>query len=123
MYVFQFHYDCEFDYQKVVVYTGTHDNDTLIGWLESLSLDEKQKIDDLVKEYHETVDYLKIIHYCLDLPTTDVIFPIWDLLGLDSHYRFNRPGVIGSPNWEMRIINFGLLEKQLLLLKQMGDFE
>ena len=122
MYVFQFHYDCEFDFEKVIVYTGTHDNDTLVGWLAKLSEEDHIKIDKLLEKYSEDEDYLKIIHYCLDLPTTQVIFPIWDILGLDNDYRFNQPGVIGSPNWEMRLTSLEAFKKQLALLTQMGDF-
>src|SRR5699024_6110303 len=45
MYVFQFHYAYDFDFSKVVVYSGTHDNDTLVGWLNTLDEDEYKKLE------------------------------------------------------------------------------
>ncbi len=106
MYVFQFHYDKEFDFDKVIVYTGTHDNDTLVGWLETLDKEQQETFNTLLEDYHEKEEYQKIIHYCLDLEATQVIIPIWDVMGKDSSARFNVPGKIGSPNWEFRLTSF-----------------
>ena len=45
MYIFQFHYKDEFDFDKVVVYSGTHDNDTLMGWYNNLDKDSLKDVD------------------------------------------------------------------------------
>jgi len=113
MYVFQFHYANTFDFDKVIVYTGTHDNDTLNGWLDSLSKDEYKKVQKLLKKYDEENDFQKIIHYCLDLKAQQVIVPVWDMMGCSTACRFNVPGQIGSPNWEFRLINFDQFDEYL----------
>lgn len=113
MYVFQFHRHEEFDMDKVVVYTGTHDNDTLNGWIETLDKKDTKKLVDLLKTYKEKEVYKKIIHYCLDLKAQDVIVPVWDLVGEDASRRFNVPGQIGSPNWEYKIASFKELDESL----------
>ena len=106
MYVFQFHHSSDFDFSKVVVYSGTHDNDTLIGWIKSLKKTEYKKLEKLLKEYTETQMYQKILHYCLDLEAQEVIIPVWDIMGKDTECRFNVPGQIGSPNWEYHLMDF-----------------
>lgn len=119
MYVFQFHCHEKFDFEKVVVYTGTHDNDTLVGWLDSLNEEDKEQLDELLEDYKETEDYQKIIHYCLDLDASQVIVPVWDIMGCDTTCRFNVPGKIGSPNWEYRLVSFELLDLYLEKYKNM----
>ncbi len=106
MYVFQFHYAYDFDFSKVVVYSGTHDNDTLKGWLESLDSEELEKLEKMLEEYSEQDLDQKILHYCLNLKAEEVIIPFWDMMGKDTHCRFNVPGQIGSPNWEYHLMDF-----------------
>lgn len=113
MYVFQFHYACDFDFEKVVVYSGTHDNDTLKGWLATLPRQDYQKVKKLLSSYHEKELDQKIIHYCLDLEAEDVIIPFWDMMGCDTDCRFNVPGQIGSPNWEYRLNDFQAFDSYL----------
>lgn len=119
MYVFQFHYAYDFDFDKVIVYTGTHDNDTLVGWLSELEDEEYKKLLNILKTYDEKEDYQKIIHYCLDLNASQVIIPVWDLMGCDSSCRFNVPGQIGSPNWEFRLTSFDEFDIHLQTYKSM----
>lgn len=106
MYVFQFHYAYDFDFSKVVVYSGTHDNDTLVGWLNTLDEDEYKKLEELLQDYSQQHMYQKILNYCLDLDAKEVIIPFWDLMGKDTSCRFNVPGKIGSPNWEYHLTDF-----------------
>lgn len=113
MFVFQFHYLDKFDFNKVIVYTGTHDNDTLVGWIENLSDKELKNLHKLLKDYDEKEDYQKIIHYCLDLNGSYTIVPVWDLMGCDTSCRFNVPGKIGSPNWEYRLTSFDEFDSYL----------
>lgn len=119
MYVFQFHYNQFFDFNKVVVYTGTHDNDTLVGWLESLPQDEYEKIQKFLEIYQEKEDYQKIIHYCLDTKANEVIIPVWDIMGCGTQSRFNVPGKIGSPNWEYHLPSFDDFESYLVIYQNM----
>lgn len=119
MYVFQFHYSEKFDFDKVVVYTGTHDNDTLRGWLETLDKEAYFYLDRLLEKYDEEEIYQRIIHYCLDLPASQVIIPVWDMMGAEASCRFNVPGKIGSPNWEYRLMSFDEFDAYLSTYQSM----
>ena len=68
MYIFQFHYKDEFDFDKVVVYSGTHDNDTLMGWYSNLDEDTVKEVDLLLEGYKERKKHRQMIHYCMNLP-------------------------------------------------------
>lgn len=86
--------------QNSVVYTGTHDNDTTLGWWRQLSAEERSRVVRyLGREGGDPVAEL------MRLASASVsrlcIFPLQDLLRLDSAARFNRPGApVG--NWQWR---------------------
>ncbi|MDR2214686.1 MAG: 4-alpha-glucanotransferase [Nevskiaceae bacterium] len=84
-----------------VVYTGTHDNDTLAGWYASLPSPTR----DLVRRYlgradSEAVDALR--RAALASVGALTVLPMQDLLGLGSDTRLNRPGTI-TGNWSWRL--------------------
>ena len=83
-----------------VTYTGTHDNDTTLGWY--LSLDEFMK--DRVRTYlgvsGEEISW-DFIRACIKSSANMAIFPIQDLLCLGSEARLNTPG-IHQGNWQWR---------------------
>lgn len=124
MFVFQFHFKEDFDFSKVVVYSGTHDNDTIVGWLKNTDKDTLKDLKELLEDYDEKELYQKIIHYCLDTKASKVIIPLWDIMGRDNNCRFNVPGEIGSPNWEWRITSFDEFDVYLKdyahMIKQSG---
>lgn len=119
MYIFQFHHSDNFDMNKVVVYTGTHDNDTIMAWYDDLDDKYKRKINYVLKDYEESEIYQKVLHYCLDLETETVIIPVWDVMGCGHHCRFNVPSTIGSPNWEWRIASYDDFDKALKVYKDL----
>ncbi|MFH2040083.1 MAG: 4-alpha-glucanotransferase [Chloroflexota bacterium] len=86
---------------KCVVYTGTHDNDTSIGWFNSAPENERK----FAKEYMG-VDGNDIAWSLIRLGWASVanyaIAPMQDILRLDSSARMNYPGRIGG-NWEWRM--------------------
>jgi 4-alpha-glucanotransferase len=90
-----FHHD-----RDSVVYTGTHDNDTTLGWY--LSLEEKDRY--YVKEYlgfpSEDMPW-PLIRCALSSRSHLAIIPMQDLLGLDSDHRMNLPGTVEG-NWRWR---------------------
>ena len=102
--------------RNCVVYTGTHDNSTVCGWLKSISKEEKQRIRDYLcdqkspaKDLHWTV-----ISAALRSVADTCIIPIQDYLGLDDQARMNIPGTVGC-NWMWRLkpgqLTEGLAEK------------
>ncbi len=83
-----------------IVYSGTHDNQTLKGWLKSLPEANKE----FLKDRFNTSNVLKALYsYIYNLPSLITIFPLQDLLALDDKARLNSPGTMGSPNWEWKL--------------------
>jgi len=102
MKVFQFMSDDDSNPHKLsryqensVAYTGTHDCDTLMGWYNQLSNEEKKKIPG--KNHWEMIETL------MNTPSKLTIIQIQDLLGLGSEARFNYPGTVDDLNWTWRL--------------------
>lgn len=102
-----------------VVYTGTHDNDTLWGWF-TKHYQEKTGVVEYLKE-KLNLDYSwnceqicwQFIKIALESNAILAIIPLQDLLCLDSSARMNYPGTLGG-NWEWRFKK-GVLTKELQL--------
>ena len=95
------HYFLPHNYvQNSVAYTGTHDNDTSIGWWNSATHGEK----DFAQKYlgydgHEIQwDMIRAIS---NSKANTVIIPMQDVLGLPGEHRMNFPGQQDG-NWEWR---------------------
>lgn len=84
-----------------VVYTGTHDNDTLVGWFENAPED----CVTFAKEYlrlHKTEGYHWGAMKAAWASVGDTVFvTMQDLLGLGSEARMNTPSTLGG-NWQWR---------------------
>jgi 4-alpha-glucanotransferase len=80
-----------------IVYTGTHDNDTTVGWYAGL----EPATRDLVRRYlgrgdHEIVDAM--LRAAFASVGRLAVLPVQDLLHLGSEARLNRPGTV-TGNW------------------------
>jgi 4-alpha-glucanotransferase len=88
--------------QNAVCYTGTHDNDTLRGWLDALDGAAAETCRGYlgVEKGGEAAGLLRAAFASVcDL----TIVPMQDLLGLGSQARMNRPGSVGDHNWSWRM--------------------
>ncbi|MGB5734288.1 MAG: 4-alpha-glucanotransferase, partial [Thiohalocapsa sp.] len=86
--------------RDAVVYTGTHDNDTTLGWYQSLGEDERDQVDDYLGRSSEPMPW-PMIRCALGSRANLAIVPMQDLLGLDGAHRMNVPGVADG-NWRWR---------------------
>jgi 4-alpha-glucanotransferase len=95
-----------------VVYTGTHDNDTTLGWWTGDVGHSTRSSLDIVNEREHARRYLAItgseVHWdfiraALASVADTAIVPVQDLLGLGSEARMNEPGTIGG-NWRWRML-------------------
>jgi len=84
-----------------VVYTGTHDNDTSLGWYTSLDRDTKQRVDFYLRLTPGAMPE-GLIRAALGSVGLLAIIPAQDLLGLGSEARLNTPGT-ASGNWLWRL--------------------
>jgi 4-alpha-glucanotransferase len=85
---------------NAVVYTGTHDNDTTLGWYKARTLAEQ----DLVRRYLARSDddiVWDLIRLAMASVARYAIVPFQDVLNLDSDSRMNTPSVLGG-NWAWR---------------------
>jgi len=85
-----------------IVYTGTHDNNTTVGWFEQLDTAQRKKLVDYCN-----IDTLQmpwpLIHIALESVCMTAILPMQDLLELDGTHRMNRPGTLaGNWHWQFQ---------------------
>jgi 4-alpha-glucanotransferase len=88
-----------------VVYTGTHDNDTTVGWWATASTRERERVESAVRTngWSDTEPHWMLIRVALDSPGVLAIVPAQDLLGLESSARTNLPGrADGNWRWQLR---------------------
>ncbi len=87
------------NYQRnLVAYTSTHDNDTTRGWYATLEPAAKDRVQWYLRTDPSHWDFVRYVSASVaDL----AIFPLQDILGLDSSARMNFPGR-GSDNWTWR---------------------
>lgn len=86
--------------ENCVVYTGTHDNDTTLGWFRGLPPDRRQAVLAVTGGRAEDMPW-PLIETALASPCRLAILPMQDVLGLDSAHRMNRPGT-EQCNWRWR---------------------
>ncbi|MBE0640874.1 MAG: 4-alpha-glucanotransferase [Bacteroidales bacterium] len=93
-----------------IVYTGTHDNDTLKGWLYGRSLDTHKHLRDYFGAGSDVL-LEPILRATLASTAQLCIIPMQDWLGLDNVARMNTPGTLdGNWNWRCRP---GVLDESL----------
>ena len=88
--------------KNCVVYTGTHDNDTIMGWYKTAS---KKSLEQAVKYMHFTSDEgfnWTMMRTALMSVADTVILMMHDLMGLGSEARINVPSTVGG-NWQWRV--------------------
>lgn len=105
--------------EDVILYPGTHDNDTLEGFYQEVGQNRKIALRRFFHNlgYENRTFHELIIRYCLDSDAQIVIIQAQDLLGLKSEGRMNTPSTIGSPNWEWKLKN---LKEFYEILIQLG---
>ena len=97
---------------NTVLYTGTHDNNTSLGWYnEKPGISNTDSIKNHIKSRNKAKIYLgldesievpwSMIRYVMNSDAYFCIIPLQDILGLDSSARMNTPGTIGD-NWVWR---------------------
>lgn len=83
-----------------MICTGTHDNDTLVGWLDSLDDPVRNRIREYLRCPAGALPW-SMIETALSSVCQLAVIPMQDLLGLDSRHRMNRPGT-QEGNWQWR---------------------
>jgi len=107
--------------QNCVVYTGTHDNDTTVGWFHSKAgKSTTRSQEDIDRERQTILEYVHtdgshihwdMISLALHSKADTAVVPVQDLMGLDSSARMNTPGKC-SGNWQWRF-TWDMLEPEI----------
>jgi 4-alpha-glucanotransferase len=94
-----------YDSPNCIVYTGTHDNDTSLGWFLGNRIDDDTRRRVKQQANREMGDHQPIHHDLIYLAMSSIaaiaIIPLQDVLGFGSDCRMNTPGT-ASGNWEWR---------------------
>ena len=90
----------------MVIYTGTHDNDTTLGWYGSLEAEAAAG----VRKYLGLEEGVRLGDFCwrlIERAYSDAaciaIVPVQDVLCLGGEDRMNLPGTVGGGNWQWRL--------------------
>lgn len=116
------------DYEKhCVVYTGTHDNDTLLAWYRGLRQSKNTRVLKILEKYYGINNSISEEGVCWTLievvyktKANFVIIPLQDILGLGNEARMNYPGTV-SGNWVWRYKKGDITEEiqeKLVILSQ-----
>jgi 4-alpha-glucanotransferase len=115
--------------REVVAYTGTHDNDTTVGWWTSTGEgDSTRSAEDIRKEREFTTKYLRtdgreinwtFIETILASVADTVLIPLQDVLGLGSEARMNLPGSAAG-HWQWRFQAGALTAAQADRLRELA---
>jgi 4-alpha-glucanotransferase len=123
--------DLPHNYQRnVVVYTGTHDNDTAAGWFNSNAGESSTRsVAEIAAERDFCLKYLHgngaeihwdFIRAALSSVANTAIFPLQDVLGLGSEARMNLPNT-SHGNWHWRFRDGDLSAEHAVRLREMTE--
>lgn len=90
--------------RNCVVYTGTHDNETLVSWFGNISPKERKMVRKYLHNFHTPAEeiYQNLIRLAMGSVADLCIIPMQDYLGLDDRARMNQPSTLGK-NWKWRL--------------------
>ena len=87
-----------------IVYTGTHDNETLYGWMDKIGKDDRKMIETYLDV--KDADNKRLVHSLIALALSSVadrcVIPMQDYLCLGNEARMNEPSTLGN-NWKWRV--------------------
>jgi 4-alpha-glucanotransferase len=113
----------------LVAYTGTHDNDTVVGWWNSKAgAGSIRNVEDVEKEMAYARRYLNtdgainwvMIRTLMASVADTVLYPLQDVLGVGSEGRMNLPGT-SSGNWRWRCRDGSLTAEIAARLKEWAE--
>jgi len=103
--------------RNCIVYTGTHDNDTSLGWFVASKENDKQALRDYYNPDERDISW-SFIKLASSSVADMAIVPLQDVLKLGSEARMNIPGT-ASGNWRWRFKNGDLKDELAVRLKKL----
>ena len=108
--------------KNCIVYTGTHDNDTALGWFSHATDDQISFAKNYLKLDEREGYHWGMIRGAFSSVASLSIIPMQDYLGLGSEARMNTPATLGGTNWQWRMKDgelTGELAKKIAELTQL----
>jgi 4-alpha-glucanotransferase len=116
--------------QDRVAYSGTHDNDTVMGWWERGEPTATESVEEIREQHAYAAKYLNLsqgiavnwafIHTLMASVAECVIFPMQDVLGLGTESRMNYPGT-SRGNWRWRMHSEELRSSDTESLRELAE--
>jgi len=103
-----------------VVYTGTHDNDTTVGWYEGRSAEERAEVDRYAPSPEREISW-RFIRMAMASVCRWAVIPLQDVLGLGSDARMNTPGTTGAGNWSWRAPDTAFSTSHAARLRELAE--
>ena len=102
------------DKKNMIIYTGTHDNQTAMGFFESQDQKTKDYIIKLFKEHNYDTQNIAngFLEMTFDSIADYAIVPVQDILGLDDSARMNTPSTLNNINWSFKLNSMEKLEEK-----------
>jgi 4-alpha-glucanotransferase len=104
--------------RNCIVYTGTHDNDTVCGWLKSISAQTKNHLNAYAGKPIEKA--LDVIRIGMASTAQLCMIPMQDWLELDETARVNTPNTLGE-NWKWRLLPGQIGEETVEAMRRMTE--
>jgi 4-alpha-glucanotransferase len=101
--------------ENQIVYTGTHDNDTIRAWFEALPPDSRALLDEELSRQgiSDPEPHWAIIRLAFASPARVAMVQAQDVLGLGPEGRMNQPGLEGGWGWRLASMPSNDLAKRL----------
>ena len=106
--------------ENCVVYTGTHDNDTVMGWLETAKPEDISYARSYCQMPDDEPFNWGLIRVAYESKADTAIVPMQDILGLGKEARMNIPSTLGG-NWVWRLDGAALTDELADKLKTMSE--
>lgn len=111
--------------ENSVVYTGTHDNNTTVGWFENLIIEQLEAVEAM-KQYFGISGHIDskdmcwvLIEAAFKCKSNTAIIPMQDILCLGTEARMNIPSTIGH-NWDWRFESNEITPQIVLKLQELS---
>lgn len=90
--------------ENCVAYTGTHDNQTIVSWFETITDEERRMVREYIADYETSSNELHkvFVELVMKSEANVCIIPLQDYLGLSDNARMNKPSTVGE-NWKWRM--------------------
>ncbi len=104
-----------------LIYTGTHDNQTVKGWYADLDEESKRAVRKKLSKLGKPGESVcrRLLRYTYESRAKLAIIPVMDILELDDSARLNTPGTVGSPNWEWSMKSMRGLSARVKTMQQL----